>query len=229
VDEVLAVGDKEFAMKCYQKMSEIKKTGTTIILVSHNEYTIREMTQNCLYIDKGKMRFFGPSEEGINLYLRQVFEDKAKESPLGEIRKLESSKKADIVSLKFFDREWNEVSFIESGQELNIILECIVHERLNNPIFGVNFYDDNGFMYCANSNYEGVTFNKIPFAQTKIKINIPHLHLPYNNYLCSAVIAEETADNLVDWQDKAYRFVIGRAKNSRGSLKLPTNWDIESS
>jgi len=41
VDEVLAVGDRDFSLKCYQKMKEIRERGTTIILVSHNEYVIR--------------------------------------------------------------------------------------------------------------------------------------------------------------------------------------------
>ena len=46
VDEVMAVGDKEFQIRCYQKMHQIRKSGTTIILVSHNEYTIREQTES---------------------------------------------------------------------------------------------------------------------------------------------------------------------------------------
>jgi lipopolysaccharide transport system ATP-binding protein len=57
IDEVLAVGDKDFQVKCYQKMNEIRKKGTTIILVAHNEYTIREYTTRCLYLQNGNERF----------------------------------------------------------------------------------------------------------------------------------------------------------------------------
>ncbi len=227
VDEVLAVGDKDFQIKCYQKMHEIKKRGTTIILVSHNEYTIREQAEKCLYLNHGKMKFLGPSEEAISLYIKEMFESKARCSTVGEIGKPQSPKKAEIVSLKFFDRNWSEISFIESGQELNIVLECIMREKLNNPIFGVNFYDNSGFMYCANSNYENVTFEKLPLGKAMIKINIPYFHLPTNNYLCSAIIAEESVDNLIDWHNMAYRFVVGRARNARGSIKLPTRWEVE--
>src|SRR5208282_423732 len=63
IDEILAVGDKEFQIKCYHKMHEIRKKGTTIILVSHNEYAIREHTDKCLYLNRGKQRFIGRSEE----------------------------------------------------------------------------------------------------------------------------------------------------------------------
>ncbi|HWU36987.1 MAG TPA: ABC transporter ATP-binding protein, partial [Candidatus Acidoferrum sp.] len=74
VDEILAVGDKEFQIKCYQKMHDIRKRGTTIILVSHSEYTIRETTERCLYLEGGKVQFIGPSEEAIHLYLRRTLE-----------------------------------------------------------------------------------------------------------------------------------------------------------
>jgi len=227
VDEVLAVGDKDFQIKCYQKMHEIKKMGTTIILVSHNEYTIREQTQNCLYIDNGRMKFLGSSEEAISLYLRDLFTNKSKASIGKDNNKSRSAKKSEIISLKFYDKNWKEITFIESGEEINIVLECIIREKLSNPIFGVNFYDNSGFMYCANSDYENVTFEKLPLGKIRIKINIPHFYLPTNNYLCSTNISEENNDNLVDWDNMAYRFVVGRARNARGSIKLPTKWEVE--
>jgi len=227
VDEVLAVGDKNFQIKCYQKMHEIKKRGTTIILVAHNEYTIREQTENCLYINNGKMKFLGPSEEAISLYIKEMLENKVKISTVREMGKPPSPKKAEIVYLKFFDRNWNEVSFIESGQELNIVLECIIREKLSNPIFSVNFYNNSGFMYCANSDYENVTFEELPLEKVRIKINISHFHLPTNSYLCSAIISEEDFSNLIDWHNMTYRLVVGRAENTRGSIKLPTKWEAE--
>jgi lipopolysaccharide transport system ATP-binding protein len=227
VDEVLAVGDRDFQIKCYQKMHEIKKQGTTIILVSHNEYTICEQTEKCLYINNGKMKFFGPSEEAINLYIKEMLENKMRDFTGEEIGKLQPQKKAEIVSLKFFDQNWDEISFIESGQELNIILECIMREALPNPIFGINFYDNSGFMYCANSDYENVTFEEPLVGKVRVKVSIPHLYLPTNNYLCSAIIAEGSVDNLIDWHNMAYRLVVGRAKKARGAIKLPTKWEID--
>ena len=232
VDEVLAVGDKDFQIKCYQKMHQIRKSGTTIILVSHNEYTIREQANNCLYLNDGRVRLFGTSEEAVGLYMKEVLESGRRivtaETIAGGVEP-PLLKKAEIVSLKFFDRNWNEISFIESGQELNIVFECKINEELNNPIFGVNFYADGGFMYSANSDYESVTFVDLPLGKVKIKINIPHLHLPTNNYRCSTIVAEENIANLVDWQDMSYKFVVGSAKNARGSIKLPTEWEVEKS
>jgi lipopolysaccharide transport system ATP-binding protein len=226
IDEVLAVGDKDFQIKCYQKMYEIKKRGTTVILVSHNEYTICEQTENCLYINNGKMKFLGPSEEAINIYIKETLEHRRKDFTWEETDKLPSSKKAEIISLEFCDQNGDAISFIESGQELHIILECIMREELHHPIFGVNFYDNSGFMYCTNSDYENVSFEEPLLEKIRITITIPHLHLPTNNYFCSAIIAEESVDNLIDWHNMAYRLVVGRARKARGAIKLPTQWEI---
>jgi hypothetical protein len=173
------------------------------------------------------MKFLGLSEEGISLYIKDLYENKSKQSAVKEIYKIRSDKKAEIISLKFFDQDSNETSFIESGQEINIALDCILREELNNPIFGVNFYGDVGFMYCANSYYEDVRFEEYPLGKIRVKINIPHLHLPTHSYLCSVIIAEESITNLIDWHDMAYRLAVGRAKNARGSIKLLTKWEIE--
>ncbi len=230
VDEVLAVGDKDFQIKCYQKMHQIRRSGTTIILVSHSEYTILEQTEKCLYLNSGKIKYFGFSEEAISIYEKEMLEKRAMMSQVREAIKSQlQPKKAEIISVNFFDGYRNEISFIESGQELNIVFECLINKKLNNPIFGINFYSDGGFMYCANSDYESITFEDLPLGKVKIKINIPHLYLPTNNYRCSTIVAEESIANLVDWQDMSYKFVVGSAKNARGSIKLPTHWKVEKS
>ncbi|MHA1131891.1 MAG: ABC transporter ATP-binding protein [Candidatus Helarchaeota archaeon] len=227
IDEVLAVGDKDFQIKCFQKLHEIKKRGTTIILVSHNEYAIREQTTKCLYLDRGKMEFFGPSEDTINLYIKNTLGRRFKMIPEKDLNLSVPYKKAEIVTLRFLDQNGNEINYIESGQEIQLLIECIIHEKLNKPIFGVHFYDNFNFMYCANSYYENVSFNNNLLGRIRIHIKIPEFHLPLNTYFCSVIISDENVENLIDWHNMAYRLVVGRAKNARGSIKLPTDWKIE--
>lgn len=227
VDEVLAVGDKEFQIKCYHKMHEVRSSGTTIILVSHNEYTIREQTDTCLYLDQGRVKYQGSSEEGISFYLMDIQSRREDRVEAGMHPQYAGTKKAELTTLRLYDGDWNEIDHIESGQELNIVLECKVRERLEKPIFGVNFYDGAGFMYCANNHYEQVDLDDIPLGKVRIKVNIPAFHLPLNRYLISTVIAEKSPENLIDWRDMEYRLLVGRARNARGSIKLPTSWSVE--
>ena len=72
VDEILAVGDRNFQIKCFRKMHELKKKQEiSIVMISHNEYTIREYTQRCVVLNDGKMLFYGDSEDAISLYINE--------------------------------------------------------------------------------------------------------------------------------------------------------------
>jgi len=61
----------------------------------------------------------------------------------------------------------------------------------------------------------------------RIKIHIPCFHLPVNNYQLAVTISEESVNILIYWQELLSKFTVGRAKNARGSIKLPTKWKIE--
>jgi lipopolysaccharide transport system ATP-binding protein len=68
IDEILAVGDEAFARKCSSKIEEFKNSGKTIVIVSHSMDTIRKWCSEAVYMDKGKMAFWGDSEQAIQMY-----------------------------------------------------------------------------------------------------------------------------------------------------------------
>lgn len=68
VDEVLAVGDTKFQKKCIDKMLNIAKSGRTILFVSHQMNTIRQLCDRVIVLKEGKIIFDGDVEEGIKLY-----------------------------------------------------------------------------------------------------------------------------------------------------------------
>lgn len=71
MDEVLAVGDMAFQKKCIEKMVSVAKDeGKTIIYVSHNMQTIRQLCSRCVVLEKGKVIFNGDVEDAINVYLK---------------------------------------------------------------------------------------------------------------------------------------------------------------
>lgn len=70
MDEVLAVGDMAFQKKCLDKMRDAaKREGRTVLYVSHNMNTIRQLCDRCIVLDQGKIVFEGDVEEAITNYL----------------------------------------------------------------------------------------------------------------------------------------------------------------
>ena len=71
MDEVLAVGDMAFQKKCLDKMREAaQKDGRTVLYVSHNMNTIRQLCDRCVVLNKGKVVFQGDVEDAIDVYMQ---------------------------------------------------------------------------------------------------------------------------------------------------------------
>lgn len=77
MDEVLAVGDMTFQKKCLNKMKQISEDyNKTILYVSHNMQTIRELCDRCIVLDQGRVIHDGDVETGISLYMQDILEVK---------------------------------------------------------------------------------------------------------------------------------------------------------
>ncbi len=67
-DEVLAVGDTRFQEKCIDKMSSLAGSHT-VIYVSHNMHTLRQLCTSALYLENGRLAYAGELEHAIGLYV----------------------------------------------------------------------------------------------------------------------------------------------------------------
>ena len=70
-DEVLAVGDAEFQKKCVGKMQDVSKRGRTILFVSHNMAAVTKLCSQCAFLDGGRLKLIGPTDEIIPHYLKR--------------------------------------------------------------------------------------------------------------------------------------------------------------
>ena len=77
LDEVLAVGDEAFQQKCYGKISEYKKSGGTIVFVSHDQTAVARVCDRALMLERGRVVETGPADEVVRLYHRRLVTDAA--------------------------------------------------------------------------------------------------------------------------------------------------------
>jgi ABC-2 type transport system ATP-binding protein len=68
VDEVLAVGDLPFQIRCFERMSEIRAQGTTIVVVTHNLASVRSFCDRGIVLRQGRMVFDGPTFAAVSAY-----------------------------------------------------------------------------------------------------------------------------------------------------------------
>ncbi len=106
MDEVLAVGDMAFQKKCLDKMRDAaKKEGRTVLYVSHNMNTIRQLCDRCVVLDQGKVVFEGEVEDGIGRYLgTSGFNSTLLQCKSSERPKWISAQKIQVDTIEFLQK-----------------------------------------------------------------------------------------------------------------------------
>ena len=121
MDEVLAVGDMAFQKKCLNKMrAAAKQEGRTVLYVSHNMNTIRQLCDRCIVLDKGKIIFEGDVDDAIALYLNTADDEETVFTDLSHRERPEvSTNRAHMENVMFLDRE---DCVLKRGEKLNFRL-----------------------------------------------------------------------------------------------------------
>lgn len=115
MDEVLAVGDMKFQKKCLGKMGNAAQNeGKTVLYVSHNMATIRNLCSRCIVLDKGNIVFDGNVEEAISVYMKDSE---------GEMKVL-------------YDMECITQPFVDYGHK--IVIKSMEFKKKDYSIFGSN-------------------------------------------------------------------------------------------
>jgi lipopolysaccharide transport system ATP-binding protein len=123
MDEVLAVGDMAFQKKCLTKMrSAAKQDGRTVLYVSHNMNTIRQLCDRCIVLEKGKVVFEGDVDEAIEIYMSSTHNEWSEgqtEFNLQECvsRSPYTSGNAQITYLKLMDKD---LAYYTTGEKVRM-------------------------------------------------------------------------------------------------------------
>jgi lipopolysaccharide transport system ATP-binding protein len=181
VDEVLAVGDMGFVMKCFNRMDKLLQN-TAMIFVSHAMPQVARMSTSLLMLEKGKQIIYSDNiTDGLAEYYNRFNSEIGDYNGTGE---------ADLLSVEVGTKgrifQKNELIEIEYGADLTLDLQIDFKRRVENPDLYLVFYDkeQRGFAEIFNfrnqvqlDGAEGVkTFSaRIPelfFTQGKYSVTI---------------------------------------------------------
>ena len=115
LDEVLAVGDAEFRSKSSRTIYEFAQGNSTILFVSHNLDSVRNICNRVMYLDHGQIRYVGDSDTAIDMYLRDM--KQAVSDNLLE-RERRSSHEPIISGLRFLSDSGEPMIAVKAGQSV---------------------------------------------------------------------------------------------------------------
>jgi homopolymeric O-antigen transport system ATP-binding protein len=68
IDEVLAVGDAAFQLKCFERIHELRDSGKTLLFVSHSSNAVQELCDRALWLDHGEVVMTGRAADVVEAY-----------------------------------------------------------------------------------------------------------------------------------------------------------------
>lgn len=190
VDEALSVGDVFFQAKCYRRMEEIRKKGTTILMVTHDMGSIIKYCDKAVLLNRGNFVAEGAPGRMVDLYKKILanqmdslqeeltemsdvseYGDAAQKKPAGLMKdKLTINAnrteygdgRAEIYDLGLFDERGNLTNLLLKGESFTITEKIRFHTEIQSPIFTYTIKDKKGTdLTGTNTMFEGTEIKPV--------------------------------------------------------------------
>ncbi|MEM9822792.1 MAG: ABC transporter ATP-binding protein [Bacteroidota bacterium] len=137
VDEVLSVGDLAFQKKCIRKMDEVASSGRTILFVSHNMRTIKQLCSRGILLNAGRIVVDGSIDQAINAYVKQSAEAGSAQQQFA----LDEKKVVNIAEVSLHNDEGQQYQF-QFGEPIQVCFKLKCHRKVRfSPIVGIETHD----------------------------------------------------------------------------------------
>lgn len=234
IDEVLAVGDEEFAQRCIAKIQEMKYRGVTMLFVTHQLDQVRLLCDRALWLDQGAMKAIGHPQRVVDDYLQNVSgtetlsEDTKVEpepdDPLEEERW--GSGEVTLPRVRMLDPRGRQLVALGASAAVTIEMDVRVREPQHDFVFGVGIYHADGTcVYGTNTELEGLIGESIEGSGT-VRFEIPALDLVAGNYRIDAAVHTRNG-RAFDYRRGVLRFVVGSPVHDIGVYRPPHRWTFD--
>ncbi len=236
VDEVLAVGDAAFQHKCMTRIGELRRSGITIVLVSHDLGTVQALCERAVWFDRNNVQVVGNSTDVAMAYLNRVAEEEEARSGQTEERQPSrvargnrwGTRRVEITDVELLDASGGKRRVFVTGAEMTIRARYTAHNRIADPIFGVGIHHANG----AHVGGPNTAFADVPIAAIEgsgqFEYRIPALPLLEGSYMISVSCHSRDDTEMYDFHDRAYELQVfpGKSKERYGLFALGGEWHV---
>jgi lipopolysaccharide transport system ATP-binding protein len=156
VDEALSVGDTYFQHKSFDRIRELRKQGTTLLIVSHDKSAIQSVCDRAILISEGKLAMEGEPEAVMDYYNAMIAERESKTvrqkiTDGGKVQTVSGSGEATIEDVALLNEKDEVLDVVNVGQPVKLKISVKIHsdipdfvvgyiikDRLGQAVFGTN-------------------------------------------------------------------------------------------
>ena len=181
IDEALAVGDAFFQAKCFNKLEEIKNSGTTILFGSHDVISVKKLCSRAIWLDKGNIREIGEAKEVCEKYLSMQIEEQNREKQelvkqlklnniteetiqakgkcnfkrvdLSNAAGVSGTRDGEILSFYIRDDKGNDVAVLQTEHTYYFGMLAKFYKDMDNALFGFEMENTRGVKLFSVNNF----------------------------------------------------------------------------
>jgi len=206
IDEVLAVGDEEFQRRCNERFAELRRSGRTIVIVSHGLGAVEQMCDQVAWLDHGQLRLIGPATEVVDAYLAQVevapssdaHEDGTSNSGIGVLR---------LGAIDLLDEAGSPITHVATGHRAVISLAWTSSEPVTRPVFRLRVTTSDGFVVSVAST-RSASLPEVFNGQGVVTFDIAGLPFLPGTYDVAVEVTDEAGLHLFDQRRHGARLEV---------------------
>jgi len=237
IDEVVAVGDEEFQRRCFEHIHSLRRSGVTIILVSHNLGLVQTICDQGAWFDHGEIQVLGTSTEAATAYLSKVNaeEQEGAAAPSTEgitddvLRR--GSGEIRFTDIAVLDNGGTRTMFAMPGEEITVQMSYECTEPVVDPVFGVAFRHESGQLMSLKTTLRSELDPGTVRTGGVVEFHVPSLPLLNGKYFVNVYAVDSRSTHVYD------EIEHGLALNVRGELvrgidgyfDIPGDWSMHPS
>ena len=150
VDEVLAVGDAAFHIRCYERIGELRRAGTTMVFISHDLGSIEKLSDRVMLMDHGRLVASGAPRDIVREYQQLVAATYVSEVAGAGVPS--GTGMARINDVRFLQPDGQECLSTCTGDPVRALVEIDVTSPVHDAVVEVFYYSRDGrTLHCQQS------------------------------------------------------------------------------
>lgn len=225
IDEVLSVGDGEFKQKSFSKILELKDKGVTIIFCSHSLYQIELLCTRVLWLDKGRMLFFGDPQETTSKYRDFISEKPLSNKDSRRVINKDSVGFITQISVYKNNNTYQDFeNFISEKDSLKIKVCFEIKDNTQGTSLSISFSLVDGPIICGIGSFEKGVEPIINEGKSAISLIIKKIHLLKGTYSININLMNSDGTVCFDAVRDAIRIKIRQESLKQGYVALNHDW-----
>ena len=213
LDEVLAVGDVAFQAKCLDRISALRKSGRTIVFVSHDLASIYRLCDRALLLEHGRILMEGAPRAVIDRYQQMAI-------PCPDARVMDPRKQAECIELSFFSQAPGDV--IRTGFPMMARLGYRASTAITHVVFRISLYWPSGYLCAQLTNETNGTIDRLDAGAGTIEFHCPVLPVVPGLYRVDVEIEAKGVE--IDVRQRCATLCVEPGKSASGDFYIDNSW-----